>query len=227
MAVEGKIRAIVTGATGMVGEGVLFECLENPDVESVLVINRRPLGMDHPKLKEIVHKDFYDLTPIQDELKGYNACYFCLGISSIGMKEPEYRRITYDLTMHVAEVLSRQNPGMTFCYVSGASTDSTEKGGIMWARVKGKTENDLRKLPFNQVFAFRPGLLKATEGQKNLLSWYKYLGWLYPVIKAIYPNGASTLTQLGRAMINVTKYGYDKNIVEVKDINLLGDRQYV
>jgi hypothetical protein len=227
MAVEGKIRAIVTGATGMVGEGVLFECLENPDVEAVLVINRRPLGMDHPKLKEIVHKDFYDLTPIQDDLKGYNACYFCLGISSIGMKEPEYRRITYDLTMHVAEVLSRQNPGMTFCYVSGASTDSTEKGGIMWARVKGKTENDLRKLPFNQVFAFRPGLLKATEGQKNLLSWYKYLGWLYPVIKAIYPNGASTLTQLGRAMINVTKYGYDKNIVEVKDINLLGDRQYV
>lgn len=227
MAVEGKIRAIVTGATGMVGEGVLFECLENPDVESVLIINRRPLGMDHPKLKEIVHKDFYDLTPIGDQLKGYNACYFCLGISSIGMKEPEYRRITYDLTMHVAEVLSRQNSGMTFCYVSGASTDSTEKGGIMWARVKGKTENDLRKLPFDQVFAFRPGLLKATEGQKNLLNWYKYLGWLYPVIKAIYPNGASTLTQLGRAMVNVTKYGYDKNIVEVKDINLLGDRQYV
>lgn len=227
MAVEGKIRAIVTGTTGMVGEGVLLECLENPDVEAVLIINRRPLGMSHPKLKEIVHKDFYDISPIEEQLKGYNACYFCLGITSIGMKEPEYRRITYDLTMHVAEVLSRQNPGMTFCYVSGASTDSTEKGSTMWARVKGKTENDLRKLPFGQVFAFRPGFLKATDGQKNLLSWYKYLGWLYAVVKAIYPNGASTLTQLGRAMINVTKYGYDKSIVEVKDINLLGERQYV
>lgn len=227
MAVEGKIRAIVTGTTGMVGEGVLFECLENQDVESVLVINRRPLGMDHPKLKEIVHQDFYDLTAIEGQLKGYNACYFCLGTSSVGMKEPEYRRITYDLTMHVAEVLSRQNPDMTFCYVSGAGTDSTEKGNVMWARVKGKTENDLRKLPFNQVFAFRPGLMKATEGQKNLLSWYKYLGWLYPIVKAIFPNGASTLTQVGRAMINATKYGYDKGIFEVKDINLLGDRQYV
>lgn len=227
MAVEGKIRAIVTGTTGMVGEGVLFECLENQDVESVLVINRRPLGMDHPKLKEIIHRDFYDLTAIEGQLKGYNACYFCLGTSSVGMKEPEYRRITYDLTMHVAEVLSRQNPDMTFCYVSGAGTDSTEKGNVMWARVKGKTENDLRKLPFNQVFAFRPGFMKATEGQKNLPSWYKYLGWLYPIVKAIFPNGASTLTQVGGAMINVTKYGYDKGILEVKDINLLGDRQYV
>lgn len=227
MAVEGKIKAIITGTTGMVGEGVLFECLENPDVESVLIINRRPLGMSHPKLKEIIHEDFYNILPIEDRLKGYNACYFCLGISSVGTKEPEYRRITYDLTMHVAEVLSRQNPGMTFCYVSGASTDSTEQGSMMWARVKGKTENDLRKLPFDQVFAFRPGFLKAVEGQKNLLSLYKYFGWLYPVVKAVYPNGASTLTQLGRAMVNVTKYGYDKPIIEVRDINLLGERQYV
>ncbi|SEJ63534.1 hypothetical protein SAMN05216327_114206 [Dyadobacter sp. SG02] len=227
MAVEGKIKAIVTGTTGMVGEGVLLECLENPDVESVLMINRRPLGMTHPKLKEIVHKDFHDVSPIENQLKGYNACYFCLGVSSVGMKEPEYRRITYDLTMHVAEVLSRQNPDMTFCYVSGASTDSTEKGSLMWARVKGKTENDLRKLPFDQVFAFRPGMMKATKGQKNLPTLYKLLGWLYPVVKAIFPNGASTLTQVGKAMIHVTKYGYDKNILEVEDINLVGDRQYV
>ena len=211
----------------MVGEGVLLECLENPDVESVLIINRRPLGMSHPKLREIVHKDFYDISPIESQLKGYNACYFCLGVSSVGMKEPEYRRITYDLTMHVAGVMSRLNPDMTFCYVSGASTDSTEKGSLMWARVKGKTENDLRKLPFDQVFAIRPGFMKATEGQKNLLSLYKYIGWMYPIAKAIFPNGVSTLTQVARAMINVTKYGYDKNILEVKDINLVGDRQYV
>lgn len=227
MAVEGKIKAIVTGTTGMVGEGVLLECLENPDVEAVLIINRRPLGMDHPKLTEIVHKDFHDISAIEGQLTGYNACYFCLGVSSVGMKEPEYRRITYDLTLHVAEVLSRQNPNMTFCYVSGASTDSTEKGSIMWARVKGKTENDLRKLPFDQVFAFRPGFMKATEGQKNLLSLYKYVGWLYPILKAVFPNSASTLKQVANAMINVTKYGYDKNILEVKDINLVGDRQYV
>lgn len=227
MAVEGKIRAIVTGATGMVGEGVLLECLQNPEVEAVLVLNRRPLGRTHPKLKEIIHSDFYNLQTVEGQLKGYNACYFCLGVSSVGMKEPEYRRTTYDLTMHVAEVLSRQNPDMTFCYVSGAGTDSTENGKVMWARVKGKTENDLRKLAFDQVFAFRPGLMKATEGQKNLLSLYKYFAWLYPVVKAVYPNGASTLTQVGRAMINVTKYGYEKNIIEIKDINLLGDRQYV
>ena len=227
MAVEGKIRAIVTGTTGMVGEGVLLECLENPDVETVLVINRRPLGRSHPKLQEIIHKDFYDITPIEARLKGYNACYFCLGVSSVGMKEPEYRRVTYDLTTHVAEVLSRQNPDMTFCYVSGAGTDSSEKGSTMWARVKGKTENDLRKIPFDQVFAFRPGFMKATEGQKNLLSLYKYFGWMYPILKALFPNSASTLTQVGKAMINVTKYGYDKNILEVKDINLVGDRQYV
>lgn len=227
MAVEGKIRAIITGATGMVGEGVLLECLDNPEVESVLIINRKPLGMNHPKLKEIVHKDFYDISPIEGQLKGYNACYFCLGVSSVGMKEPEYRRITYDLTMHVAGVLSRRNPEMTFCYVSGGGTDSTEKGSLMWARVKGKTENELRKLPFDQVFAFRPGFLKAVPGQQNALPLYKYLGWLYPVMKAIFPNGASSLTQLGRAMINVTKYGYGQYVIEVKDINLLGDRQYV
>ncbi len=227
MAVEGKIRAIITGTTGMVGEGVLLECLENPDVESVLVINRKPLGRSHPKLKEIVHNDFHDLSPIEAQLKGYNACYFCLGVSSVGMKEPEYRRITYDLTMHVAGVLSRQNPGMTFCYVSGASTDSTENGSVMWARVKGKTENDLRKLPFDQVFAFRPGFMKAVAGQQNTLTLYKFLGWLYPILKAIFPNSASTLTQVGRAMVNVTRYGYEKNILEVRDINIVGDRQYV
>ena len=140
------VRAIITGVTGMVGEGVLHECLQDSAVEAVLVITRRPSGVSHPKLKEIVQADFFDLTPIQNQLTGYNACFFCLGVSSVGMKEPEYTKMTYTLTMHMATILSKQNPGMTFCYVSGAGTDSTESKG-MWARVKGKTENDLFKLP--------------------------------------------------------------------------------
>src|SRR6185312_12109036 len=152
-----KIRAIVTGATGMVGEGVLQECLSHPQVEAVLIVNRKPSGFSHPKLKEIIHADFFDISPIADQLKGYNACYFCLGVTSLGKKEPEYYKLTYTLTMHLAETLSRLNPDMTFCYVSGASNDSSEKGSQMWARVKGKTENDLAKLPFKQEFNFRPG----------------------------------------------------------------------
>ena len=150
-----KIKAIITGTTGMVGEGVLKECLIHPDVENVLVINRKPCGVSHPKLSEIIHNDFLDFTPLKDKLKGYNACFFCLGISSVGKKEDEYFRITYTLTMKMAEILSQNNPDMTFCYISGAGTDSTEKGRVNWARVKGKTENDLMKLPFKKVFAFR------------------------------------------------------------------------
>src|SRR6195952_3408401 len=167
-----KISVILTGATGMVGEGVLHECLLSNTVERVLVINRKPCGVAHPKLREIIHQNFFDLSPIENELTGYNACFFCLGVSSIGMKEPEYYKLTYTLTMHVAETLSKLNMDMVFCYISGANTDSTEKGRSMWARVKGKTENDLMKLPFEQVFAFRPGFMRATEGQKNLLPYY-------------------------------------------------------
>ncbi len=217
-----KIRAIVTGATGMVGEGVLHECLQHPEVESVLIINRRPSGITHLKLKEIVHSNFFDLTPIENELKAYNACYFCLGVSSVGMKEPEYTKMTYDLTLNVARTLSRLNPDMTFCYVSGSGTDSTEKGGSMWAQVKGKTENDLMKLPFRQAFMFRPGYMHATPGLKNMLPAYKYVSWLYPLFKVILPNFVSTLAVVGRAMINVTLEGYDMNILEVKDINKVG-----
>jgi putative NADH-flavin reductase len=146
-----KVRAIVTGATGMVGEGVLHECLLHDDVEQVLVINRRPCGITHPKLKEILHGNFFDLSPVASELSGYNACFFCLGVSSVGMKEPEYTRLTYDITMHFAETVVKQNQGMTFCYVSGAGADSTEHGKMMWARVKGKTENDLVNLPFKKA----------------------------------------------------------------------------
>jgi hypothetical protein len=213
-----KIKAIVTGVTGMVGEGVLHECLQHPDVETVLVINRKPCGVVHPKLKEIIHPDFFDFSAIEDQLVGYNACYFCLGVSSIGMKEPEYNRLTYTLTMHVAQTLSKLNADMTFCYVSGSGTDSTEKGRSMWERVKGKTENDLMKLPFKQVFAFRPGYLHATKGLKNMLPYYKYFSWMYPILRAVSSNLASTLTELGLAMINVTRYGYDKQVLEVRDI---------
>lgn len=218
---EHKIKAIITGTTGMVGEGVLHECLQHPQVEEVLIINRKPLGVSHPKLKEIIHSDFYDLSPIAHELVGYNACYFCLGVTSVGKKEPEYYKLTYTLTMHVAEILSKTGYDMTFCYVSGGGTDSTEKGSSMWARVKGKTENDLMKLPFKQVFAFRPGFIKPTPGLKNAHTFYKYINWLYPIGRAIFPNGFCTLKELGLAMINITADGYDKQIVDSKDIHLL------
>ena len=159
-----KINAIITGTTGMVGEGVLYECLLHPDVESVLVINRTPCGIKHEKLKEIIHKNFLDLSSIEDQLKEYNACYFCAGISSMGKSEEQYKRITYDLTLNFANTLLRSNPDMTFCYVSGVGTDSTEKGRSMWARVKGKTENDLMKLQFKAAYMFRPGYIQPTKG---------------------------------------------------------------
>jgi uncharacterized protein YbjT (DUF2867 family) len=213
-----KIKAIITGTTGMVGEGVLNECLQHPDVEQVLIINRKPGGVTHPKLKEVIHANFFDLSPIENQLAGYNACFFCLGVSSVGMKEPEFYHLTYELTMHVAETLSRLNRDMTFCYVSGAGTDSTEKGSLMWARVKGKTENTLIHLPFRKVYNFRPGFLKASEGAKNVKSYYKFVDWLYPIGRAIYPAGFCTLKELGLAMINTVTKGYSKSILEVKDI---------
>ncbi|MDR3693096.1 NAD-dependent epimerase/dehydratase family protein [Mucilaginibacter sp.] len=218
---EINIRAIVTGASGMVGEGVLHECLLDPQVEAVLVVGRKPCGTVHPKLKEIIHTDFFDISPIADQLIGYNACYFCLGVSSVGMKEPEYYRLTYTLTLNVAQTLSKLNPDTTFCYVSGTGTDSTEKGRFMWARVKGKTENDLMKLPFKQVFAFRPGYMHPTPGLKNTNKYYKYITWMYPLLRWVFPGGVSTLAELGRAMINVTRFGYSKQVIEVIDIKVL------
>lgn len=202
----------------MVGEGVLHECLLHPDVEEVLVIGRRSARVIHPKLKEIIHSDFYDLSDVKDQLKGYNACYFCLGVSSVGMKEKEYHRVTYDLTMHMATILAGQNPEMTFCYVSGSGTDSTEHGKLMWARVKGQTENDLMRLPFKAAYMFRPGFMKPTKGLKNTLKGYRFLAWLYPVVRPLFPNFVSTLKEVGLAMIHVTIRGYDKPILELKDI---------
>jgi hypothetical protein len=220
-----KLHVILTGATGMVGEGVLIEALHHPEVERVLVLSRRPNGMSHPKLKEIIVNDFYDLSDIESQLAGYNACFFCLGVSSIGMKEDAYRHITYDLTMSVARMLSKLNSDMTFCYISGKATDSSEHGRLMWARVKGKTENDLMKLPFKRVFAFRPGMLRATEGMKNTLKYYKYVAWLYPVLRLLYPSGVSTLSELGLAMVHVSVRGYSKPVLEVKDIILAAEKE--
>jgi uncharacterized protein YbjT (DUF2867 family) len=213
-----KIRAIVTGATGMVGEGVLHECLLHPDVEEVLIINRKPSGLTNPKLKEILHPDFFDLSPVETMLKNYNACYFCLGVSSVGMNEANYRRFTYDLTLHAAETLLRGNPEMVFCYVSGAGTDSSEKGRSMWARVKGKTENDLEHLGFRKAYMFRPGYMQPTRGLQHTLKAYKALAWAYPALRFFFPKFVCSLKELGVAMINSVNKGYEKSILEVKDI---------
>jgi uncharacterized protein YbjT (DUF2867 family) len=213
-----KIRVIITGATGMVGEGVMHECLNDPDVEAVVVINRKSVGIVHPKLKEILHEDFFNLPPIEKHLIGYNACFFCLGVSAIGMKEADYYKMTYTLTMHVATTLSRLNPDMVFCYISGAGTDSSEKGRSMWARVKGKTENDLMKLGFKQVYAFRPGFIKPTKGLTKTHKFYKYITWMFPAGRALYPNGFCTLKELALAMIYVVNNNYDKKIITGKDI---------
>lgn len=213
-----NIRAIITGATGMVGEGVLHECLIDPNVEAVLVINRKAGGVIHPKLREIIHRDFFDLADVEPYLTGYNACFFCLGVTSIGKKEPEYNKLTHTLTLGFAGLLCKLNPSMTFCYISGAGTDSSEQGKTMWARVKGKTENDLFKLPFKSVYAFRPGYMNPTKGLKNTLKPYKFISWMYPFFRLAFPGKVSTLAELGKAMIHTAKRGYAKQILEVKDI---------
>jgi uncharacterized protein YbjT (DUF2867 family) len=215
------LRVIITGSTGMVGEGVLLVCLNNPQVEKILIINRRTLGINHPKLTEIIHSDFCDISAIENQLSGYNACYFCLGVSSVGINKEDYYKTTYTLTMHVAEALSKLNPDMTFCYVSGAGTDSSEEGRLNWARVKGKTENDLMKLPFKQVFAYRPGFMKPIKGQKNVNRYYKYVNWMFPIGRKFFQNGFNTLQEVGLSMIEVTLAGYTKKVIEGKDISLL------
>lgn len=202
----------------MVGEGVLLKALNHEDVESVLAVGRRPCMVMHTKLKEIIHHDFFDYSDIEEQLQGYDACFFCLGVSSMGMNERDYSRITYDLTMQAATVLSRYNPAMTFCYVSGTGTDSTEQGRIMWARVKGRTENHLAKLPFKSVYSFRPGLLKPINGQRNVKPLFKVFAWPYPLWKVLFPGAVSTIADVGLAMINATLYGYSKKVIENRDI---------
>jgi len=219
-----KLKVIITGATGMVGEGVLYECLHHPEVEKVLVITRTSCGYSHPKLTEIIHNDFFDVTSLKDRLTGYNACYFCLGVTSLGKNEEDYTRFTYTLTLNFAKTLATLNPDMTFCYISGASTDSSEKGRTMWARVKGKTENDLMKLPFKHVYNFRPGGIQPflpLKPSQTYYKTYKYLGWLFFLMKTLTPNMVITLKDLAAAMINASLTGYAKNILEMKDMKIL------
>ena len=213
-----SLCVLVTGVTGMVGEGVLHECLQHPSIASVVVLSRKPSGVTHPKLREILQGDFFDLSSIRSQLGGIDACLFCLGVSSVGMKEAEYFKMTHTLTLHVAETLVSLNPGMSFCYISGAGTDSSEKGRMMWARVKGKTENDLMKLTFRSVFAFRPGFIKPTPGMKNTLKIYRYLGWLFPFGRLISPKGFCTLRELGLAMIHALQLPPQRTIAEGKTI---------
>lgn len=217
-----KIRVIITGSTGMVGEGVLHECLNSTDVEAVLIINRKSARTIHPKLTEIIHPDFADLKPIESKLTGYDTCFFCLGISSVGMKKEAYFKTTYLLTMHMAETLSRLNPGSNFCYVSGAGTSNAQPEAVNsqsnWSEVKGKTEHDLRMLPFKAAYAFRPGFIKPIPGLKNASKFYIYINWLFPLARAIYPAGFCTLHELGVAMIRVVTTNFPKRVIEGKDI---------
>lgn len=212
------LRIVITGATGMVGEGVLHSCLQDPDISSVLSLSRRSIGIKHPKLKEVLHEDFLNLGPVENQLQGYDACLFCLGVSSVAMDAVAYYRQTYELTMHVAQALLRQNPSMQFAYISGSGTDSSERGRLRWARVKGKTENDLRRLGFARSFAFRPGFILPTPGLKHAHRYYNYLNWMYPLGRALYPQGFCTLDELGKAMIQVLRSPDAPEVVEGTDI---------
>ncbi|MGN6352693.1 MAG: NAD-dependent epimerase/dehydratase family protein [Parafilimonas sp.] len=212
------IKVIITGATGMVGEGVLFECLQNTAVAEVLIINRRHYEMQHPKLKELLVSDFFKLDAYADKIQGYDACFFCAGVTSVGKKEPEYTRLTYDTTLAFAKTMLQYNNNMVFTYVSGSHTDSTEQGRLMWARVKGKTENDLAKLGFKAEYNFRPGVMLPFEGQRNWKSAYKFLA---KIIRLFAPNSILTMHQVGKAMINCVTVGYDKNVLEISDIRQL------
>jgi uncharacterized protein YbjT (DUF2867 family) len=217
------LKVIITGATGMVGEGIMLVCLQNPYVEKVLIISRRSSGITHPKLTEVIHENFYDLTPVEAQLEGFDACFFCLGVSSVGIKSDEYYRVTYELTMHFGETVSRQNKDMVFCYVSGAGTDGTEKGRVSWARVKGKTENDLMKLPFRRAYGYRPGFMKPLKGQKKAQSFYRYINWLLPLGRAMFPDGFNTIEEVGLSMIRLAIKDYHKDIIKGRDIALLAN----
>ena len=215
-----KTKVILTGATGMVGEGVLLECLAHPDVEKILVIGRHSCGITHRKLEEVLCRDFMDLSPVSEKFSGYDSCFFCAGVSSVGKKEDEFYRLTYNITIHFAEIFIDRNPDskLSFCYVSGYGTDSTERGKTMWARVKGKTENTLLKLFPGSAYMFRPGYMKPTKGQKNIIKFY--FGWklFYPIMNFLMPKFTCTLAEVGKAMIKCAVKGYAKNILEVKGI---------
>lgn len=219
------MRVLLFGATGMVGQGVLRECLLAADVQEVVAVGRTPLTQEHGKLHQVLHGDMLDFQPLENLLQGFDACFFCLGVSSAGMNEVKYTHLTYDLTLVAASTLARLNPQMTFIYVSGAGTDSSEAGKSMWARVKGKTENDLLKLPFRAAYMFRPGAIQPLHGVRSKTAWVQaiyvaaapLLSWL----SRVAPKYVTTTEQMGRAMISVARDGYPKPVLESEDINRL------
>lgn len=212
------MKVIITGATGYVGEGVLLECLTNGDVDQVLVVGRKPTGREHAKLKELLVKDFRSLDAVADQLRGYNACFYCAGISSVGVNEADFTRATFDTTLAFASSLLKVAPGAVFTFVSGGGTDSSEKGKIMWARVKGRTENALARLGFKAEYNFRPGLMKPMPGQRNP-KWYQRI--LVPLFALFLPGYTLRMEEVGRAMINAALKGSDQHTLEVKDIRAL------
>ena len=222
------MKIIIFGATGMVGQSVLTECLKSPIVEEILIIGRRSCGIKNDKIKEIIHNDFIDYSGIENELKAYDACFYCLGVSSVGMSKEKYYDITYNYTVAVADALSRQNHNMSFSFVSGAGTDETEKSRIHWARVKGKAENVLRKYPFRSLALFRPAYIKALDGVKPSYSLNKYFGWFfYPVLKTFFPKTVITSEELGKAMINSMFQKEKVRIIENEEIKNLAYVQTV
>jgi uncharacterized protein YbjT (DUF2867 family) len=216
------MNVVIFGATGMVGQGVLRESLLDPGVRLVQAIGRTSAGVQHPKLRKIVHQDLWYYADIESDLSGFDACFFCLGVSSSGMKEEAYARVTYDITMAAAETLCRLNPRMTFIYVSGAGTDSSEHGRTMWARVKGKTENAMLRLPFAAAYMFRPGIIEPVHGARSKTASYRVLYTLtkplLPVLRWAFPNYVLTTEQIGRAMLAVAKHGFPKRVLESRDI---------
>lgn len=216
------MKVILFGASGMVGQGALRELLNDAEVQQVLAIGRTPSGQRHPKLVELVRADVTELGLLQQELRKYDACLFCLGVSAVGMSEPAYKRVTYDLTLKVAQTLERLNPNMTFVYVSGGGTDATERGHVMWARVKGATENALLAMPFAHAYMLRPGFIRPLHGIVSKTGWYRALyavvGPIYPVLKRLFPGHVTTTEELGRAMLQLVKRGFAERVLENRDI---------
>jgi uncharacterized protein YbjT (DUF2867 family) len=221
------MNVVLFGATGMIGQGVLRECLLDPGVDRVLAVGRTPPPAGHPKLRALVHRDLLDYSTIADDLTGFDACFFCLGVSSAGMTEPDYRRVSYDIPLAAAEVLARRNPGMTFIFLSGAGADSTGRGRLMWARVKGQAENALLALPFRAAYVFRPAFVQPLHGIQSRTPLYRALyavgAPLYPVWKRLLPRYVTTTEQMGRAMIAVARRGAPRRVLENADINAAAD----
>ncbi|MBP1771755.1 MAG: epimerase [Holophagaceae bacterium] len=217
------MKVVLFGATGMIGQGVLRECLLDSRITQVVTVLRGPTGRTHPKLREVIHQDFLDYAAIEHELTDLDACFFCLGVSSAGLGEAEYHRITHDVTLAAATTLARLNPQMTFAYISGAGADSTERGRIMWARVKGQTENALLRVPFKAVYLFRPGAIRPLHGITSRTRLYRVLyrvlAPLFPLLKAVSPDSLTTTEQLGKAMIHAALEGAPKAVLEMRDIN--------